>query len=50
MRTFVTEPADDASPKRKGQSAEPERTGIGWNNLLDFLGFEFPAPSRASAP
>ena len=50
LRAFVTKPADDAPPKRKGQAAEPERTGIGWNNLLDFLGFEFPAPSRASAP
>ena len=50
LRAFVTEPADDGSPKRKGQSAGPERTGIGWNNLLDFLGFEFPAPGRATAP
>jgi len=50
LRAFVTIPADDGPPKRKAQGAEPERTGISWNNLLDFLGFEFPAPGRAVAP
>jgi hypothetical protein len=50
LRAFDAVRPVDVPGKRTGPAGKLEQPEICWKNLLDFLGFEFPAPGRAAAP